>query len=146
MSGAVGVEGSEAPNNGLPIELQENLILTANQLLGSGAMETILLVVAVVAVLMLVGQYFAGRADYYLAIENPRPLDENEDVITSKWWGFLTQSTSSYTAELAGQGLADVRIFATRKQMLVTILTCGWKRSITIAWRGNAGQHPLGHA
>ena len=96
--------------------------------------------------LALVGQYFVGMADYYLAIENPRPLDENEDVITSTWWGFLTQSKSTYTAEMAGQGLADVRVFATRKQMLTSILTFGWKRSVTIAWRGNAGQHPLGQA
>ena len=96
--------------------------------------------------LMVLGQYFAGMADYYLAIENPRPLDENEDVITSTWWGFLTQSRSSFTAEMAGQGFADVRVFATRKQMLKSILTCGWKREVTIAWRGNAGQHPLGQA
>lgn len=101
---------------------------------------------ASVTTLMLVGQYFVGMADYYLAIENPRPLDENVDVITSTWWGFLTQSTSTYTAEMAGQGLADVRVFATRKQMLASIASFGWKRSVTIAWRGNAGQHPLGHA
>ncbi|HYE27224.1 MAG TPA: hypothetical protein VEA61_03175 [Allosphingosinicella sp.] len=103
-------------------------------------------ILAAAALLMLLGQYFSGMADYYLSIENPRPLDENEDVITSTWWGFLTQSQSSYTAEMAGQGLADVRVFATRKQVLVSILTFGWKRSVTIAWRGNAGQHPLGQA
>lgn len=109
-------------------------------------METFLLIVAVAAVLMLLGQYFAGMADYYLSVENPRPLDENEMVITSKWWGFMSQTGSSRIAELAGQGLADVRVYATRPQMLATILTFGWRRSITVAWRGNAGQHPLGEA
>ena len=109
-------------------------------------MEAILWIVAGAALLMLLGQYFAGMSDYYLSIENPRPLDENETIITSKWWGFMTQTGSSRIAELAGQGLADVRIYATRPQMLATILTFGWSRSITIAWRGNAGQHPLGEA
>src|SRR5688572_11624229 len=109
-------------------------------------METVAWIIAGIALLMLVGLYFAGMADYYLSIENPRPLDENEVVITSTWWGFLSQSRSSYTAELVGQGLADVRVFASRKQMLVAILTFGWKRSVTVAWRGNAGQHPLGQA
>ena len=108
--------------------------------------DNIALVLLAISVLMLLGQYFSGMADYYLAIENPRPLDENEDVITSTWWGFLTQARSSFTAEMAGQGFADVRVFSTRRQMLVSILTCGWKRSVTIAWRGNAGQHPLGQA
>jgi len=109
-------------------------------------METIALIAAGVLLAMLVGQYFAGMADYYLAIENPRPLDEHEAVITAKWWGFLTQTKSSLVAELAGQGFADVRVFATRRQMLASIMTFGWRRSVTIAWRGNAGQHPLGQA
>jgi len=109
-------------------------------------MDAIALVAVGVLLLMLVGQYFAGMADYYLAIENPRPLDEHEAVITSRWWGFLTQTKSSRVAELVGQGFADIRVFATRRQMMTSILTCGWERSVTVAWRGNAGQHPLGQA
>ena len=102
-------------------------------------METILLIAVVVSLLMVLGQYFAGMSDYYLSIENPRPLDENETVITSQWWGFMTQTGSSRIAELAGQGLADVRVYATRLQMLETILTFGWRRSTQISIRSAGG-------
>lgn len=106
-------------------------------------METILWIVAGVALLMLFGQYLAGTADYFLSIENPRPLDDNIGTITILGWGFANQQSRTCTAELAGQGFADVRLFATRRQVLVSILTFGFRRPVSIAWRGNAGQHPL---
>ncbi len=109
-------------------------------------MVTIACIVAGIAVLMLFGQYLSGTADYYLSIENPRPLDDNIDTITIKGWGFASESSRSRTADLAGQGLADVRLYATRKQMLVSLFTLGFLRPVTVAWRGNAGQHPLGDA
>jgi len=109
-------------------------------------MDVVAWIIAAIAVLMLVGQFFAGMADYYLAIRNPRPLDDNHVEITSTFWGFLTQSKSSVVADLAGQGFADVRVFATRRQMLVSIITFGARRPLTIAWRGNAGQHRVGDA
>jgi hypothetical protein len=102
--------------------------------------------VAVVAVLMLFGQYLAGQSDYFLSIENPRPLDDNVTVITVIFWGFAIKSSHPCTADLAGQGLADVRVFATRRQVLSSLASFGLKRPVSIAWRGNAGQHPLGEA
>ena len=102
--------------------------------------------IAVVAVAMLLGQYFAGTSDYFLSIENPRPLDDNIATITIYAWGFASQASRSCTAELAGQGFADVRMFATRRQVLLSIVTLGAVRPVSIAWRGNAGQHPLGQA
>ena len=107
---------------------------------------TIAWIVAGVALAMLAGQYFAGTADYFLSIENPRPLDDNVTTITIYAWGFAAQSSRTHTAELAGQGFADVRMFATRRQVLVSFLTLGFRRPVSIAWRGNAGQHPLGQA
>jgi len=103
-------------------------------------------IVAGAAILMLVGQFFSGTSDYYVAIENPRPLDDNVIDITILAWGFASESSRSVTADLAGQGLADVRLFATRKQMAVSLLSFGFVRQVSIAWRGNAGQHPLGDA
>jgi hypothetical protein len=103
-------------------------------------------VVAGAAILMLVGQFFSGTSDYYVAIENPRPLDDNVIDITILAWGFASESSRSVTADLAGQGLADVRLFSTRKQMAVSLLSFGFVRQVSIAWRGNAGQHPLGDA
>jgi len=103
-------------------------------------------IVAVVAVAMLLGQFFAGTADYFLSIENPRPMDDNLATITSLGWGFAAQSKRTCTAEIAGQGFADVRMFATRGQVLLSFITFGCVRRVCIAWRGNAGQHPLGQA
>ena len=109
-------------------------------------METIAWIVAGVALLMLFGQYLAGTADYFLSIENPRPLDDNIETITIFGWGFASQSSRTCTAELAGQGFADVRMFATRRQVLLSFVTFGFVRRVSVAWRGNAGQHPLGQA
>lgn len=102
--------------------------------------------VALVLLLMLWGQYLAGTADYFLSIENPRPLDDNIETITVLGWGFLHKFSRSCTVELAGQGFADVRVFATRRQVLLSLVTFGCVRRVSIAWRGNAGQHPLGQA
>ncbi|HEX2094993.1 MAG TPA: hypothetical protein VHG28_21520 [Longimicrobiaceae bacterium] len=109
-------------------------------------METIAWILAGVALLMLFGQYLAGTADYFLSIENPRPLDDNITTITIYGWGFASQSSRTHTAELAGQGFADVRMFTTRRQVLLSFATFGFVRPVSIAWRGNAGQHPLGQA
>ncbi len=103
-------------------------------------------IVAILAVAMLLGQFFAGTADYFLSIENPRPLDDNLTTITILGWGFASQSSRTRIAEIAGQGFADVRMFATRKQVLLSFITLGFVRRVSIAWRGNAGQHPLGEA
>ena len=103
-------------------------------------------IIAAIAALMLAGQFFAGTSDYYLAIENPRPLDDNVAEITILAWGFASETSRSVTADLAGQGLADVRLYATRKQVAVSLLSFGFVRQVSIAWRGNAGQHPLGDA
>ena len=52
-------------------------------------------IVAAVAVLMLLGQFFAGTSDYYLAIENPRPLDDNLIEIRILGWGFASETSRS---------------------------------------------------
>lgn len=103
-------------------------------------------VIAIVAALVVVGQFFAGTADYYLSIENPRPLDDQTVVITILGWGFASESSRSFKAEVAGEGFADVRLYATRAQMLLSIVTFGFVRRVSVSWRGNAGQHPLGDA
>lgn len=103
-------------------------------------------ILATLAVVMLLGQYLAGTSDYFLSIDNPRPLDEEEDVITSKIWGFASQASRTYIPGLTGQGFADIRLFAARRQVLASFATFGFSRPVTVAWRGNAGQHPLGEA
>ncbi|HWK90591.1 MAG TPA: hypothetical protein VNP72_11450 [Longimicrobium sp.] len=100
----------------------------------------------VLLLLMLFGQYLTGTSDYFLSSENPRPLDDNVEVITILLWGFARQASRSCSPDLTGQGFADVRLFATRRQVLTSFVTFGFMRPVSIAWRGNAGQHPLGDA
>jgi len=115
-------------------------------LFGADAMLIGACIVATVAVVSLLGQYLSGTSDYFLSIENPRPLDDNLDTITIVGWGFASQLSRSCTADLAGQGFADMRLFASRKQVLACLLSFGFSRPVSVAWRGNAGQHPLGDA
>lgn len=114
--------------------------------LGAGAMLIGASVVATIAVAMLIGQYFAGTSDYFLSIDNPRPLDDHEAEITSTAWGFASEIGRTATAEQAGEGFADVRLYASRVQMAKSLFSFGFKRTVSIVWRGNAGQHPLGQA
>lgn len=131
---------------GFLIFLGYKLSQLGERLIGAESMLIAASVVATIFLVMLLGQYLAGTSDYFLSIDNPRPLDEEEDVVTIKGWGFASQASRSCTAELAGQGFADIRLFATRKQLLKSLATFGFSRPVTIAWRGNAGQHPLGQA
>lgn len=103
-------------------------------------------IIAIIATAIVIGQFFAGTADYYLSIENPRPLDDQTVVITILGWGFASESSRSFKAEVAGEGFADVRLYATRAQMLLSLVTLGFVRRVSVSWRGNAGQHPLGDA
>lgn len=103
-------------------------------------------IVAAVALAMLLGQYLAGTSDYFISIDNPRPLDDHDRVITSTAWGFASEIDRTVKAEVAGEGFADLRFSATRPQVAKSLFTFGFKRSICVVWRGNAGQHPMGDA
>ncbi|MCA1749797.1 MAG: hypothetical protein ABR601_03400 [Parasphingopyxis sp.] len=109
-------------------------------------MEIILWVIAVVAGLIAIGQYLSNTSDCYLSIKNPQPLDENAAKIVIKFWGFIEERWQPDPDENDGLGFADVRIYATRKQVLVSLFTIGLVRPLTVVWRGNAGRHPLGQA
>ncbi len=101
---------------------------------------------AALAFALLFGQYLAGQADIFLSIANPRPLDEESMVVTTKGWGFAAHAAQPFVTPEADHGLCDVRVFATRRQMLVAIATLGFLRPITVAWRAHAGILPLGEA
>ena len=51
-----------------------------------------------------------------------------------------------FVTSAADWGLADVRLFVTRRQMLVAIASFGFLRPVTVAWRAHAGVLPLGDA
>lgn len=96
--------------------------------------------------LLLFGQYLAGQADVFVSIANPRPLDENRMVVTMKGWGFAAEARQPFVTPVSDLGLCDVRVFATRRQVLVAIASFGFRRPVTVAWRAHAGIHPLGDA
>jgi hypothetical protein len=101
---------------------------------------------AALVVLLLFGQYLAGQADLFVSIANPRPLDEESMVVTLKGWGFAAQAAEPFVTPESDHGLCDVRVFATRRQMFVSIASFGFLRPVTVAWRAHAGVHPLGDA
>jgi hypothetical protein len=101
---------------------------------------------AALACLLLFGQYMAGQSDVFVSIANPRPLDEDSMVVTLKGWGFTTHAAQPFIAPESDHGLSDVRVFSTRRQMLVSIASFGLLRPVTVAWRAHAGVQPLGDA
>ena len=103
-------------------------------------------VLAALGFALLFGQYLAGQADIFVSIANPRPLDEESIVVTLKGWGFAAEAAQPFVTPDSDHGLCDVRVFATRRQMLVAIATLGFLRPVTVAWRAHAGILPLGEA
>lgn len=101
---------------------------------------------AAVGFLLLFGQYLAGQADIFVSIANPRPLDEDSMILILRWWGFAAEARQPFVTPEADHGLCDVRVFATRKQILVALATAGLVRPVTVAWRAHAGVQPLGDA
>ncbi|SNS43314.1 hypothetical protein [Sphingopyxis indica] len=102
--------------------------------------------VALLALALLAGQYAAGQADMFVSIANPRPLDEDHMVVTLKGWGFASKAAQPFLAGASDFGLSDVRVYATRRQMLKSIASFGFVRPVTVAWRAHAGIQPLGDA
>lgn len=95
---------------------------------------------------LLFGQYLAGQADIFVSIANPRPLDEESMTVTMRWWGLAAESHQPFVTPESDHGLCDVRVYATRKQVLTAIASFGAVRPVTIAWRAHAGILPLGDA
>lgn len=102
--------------------------------------------VAALLFLALIGQFAAGQADVFVSIANPRPLDSDTMVVTLKGWGFAAQSALPFVTADSDFGLADLRVHATRRQVLVSMVTLGFIRPVTVVWRAHAGIQPLGQA
>ena len=104
-------------------------------------------VIAGLLTLLLIGQMLAATADYFLAVDNPRPVGERTIVVTAKAWGFIMQSPESrFVSGGAGQGLSDMRFYATPRQAFVALSTFGFIRPMSIAYRHHAGSVPMGDA
>ncbi len=104
-------------------------------------------IVAGILSLILIGQLVAATADYFLAVENPRPVGEHTIVVTSKFWGFVMQSPESrFVGGGGGQGFSDMRFSASPAQVMMSFITLGIIRPVSITYRHHAGSFPMGDA
>lgn len=105
-----------------------------------------LIVIAVLALLVL-GQVMAMWGDTYLAMANPRPVGGKTIEITILAWGFASRRGRSLQVDdCAGLGINDMRFFMTSKHVLICLITFGFVRTISIAYRCYAGDSDVGCA
>lgn len=104
-------------------------------------------IVAGVLALILIGQLVAATADYFLAVENPRPVGEATIVVTARAWGFVMQSPESRFVPGGGaNGFSDMRFSASPAQVMTSFVTLGFLRPVSITYRHHAGSHRIGEA
>ena len=105
------------------------------------------LVLAVVLAILLLGQIMATWGDAYLAIADPRPIGGKTIEITILAWGFASRRGRSIQVDdCAGLGINDMRFFMTGKAVLICLVTVGFVRTISIAYRCYAGDSDVGVA
>ncbi len=98
-----------------------------------------LLVMAVMALLVL-GQVMAMWGDAYLAMANPRPVGGKTIEVTILAWGFASRHGRSLEVDdCVGLGINDMRFYMTPKHILICLITFGFVRTISIAYRCYAG-------
>ncbi|QJB70557.1 hypothetical protein [Parasphingorhabdus halotolerans] len=105
------------------------------------------LVLAVVLAILLIGQIMATWGDAYLAIADPRPIGGKTIEITILAWGFASRRGRSIQVDdCDGLGINDMRFFMTGKAVLICLVTFGFVRTISIAYRCYAGDSDVGDA
>ena len=105
------------------------------------------LVLAVVLAILLLGQIMATWGDAYLAIADPRPIGGKTIEITILAWGFASRRGRSIQVDdCAGLGINDMRFFMTGRDVLICLVTVGFVRTISIAYRCYAGDSDVGVA
>ena len=105
------------------------------------------LVLAVVLAILLLGQIMATWGDAYLAMADPRPIGGKTIEITILAWGFASRRGRSIEVDdCAGLGINDMRFFMTGKAVLICLVTVGFVRTISIAYRCYAGDSDVGVA
>ncbi len=97
--------------------------------------------------LLLLGQVMALWGDACLAVADPRPIGGKTIEITILAWGFASRRGQSLQADDCYQlGINDMRFFMTGKAILICLLTFGFVRKVSIAYRCYAGDHDVGEA
>ena len=105
-----------------------------------------LILIAILALLLL-GQIMAQWGDACLAVADPRPIGSKTIEITILAWGFAARRGRALQVDDCYQlGINDMRFFMTGKAVLVCLITFGFVRKVSIAYRCYAGDHDVGEA
>ena len=105
-----------------------------------------LILIGVLALLLL-GQIMALWGDACLAIADPRPIGGKTIEITILAWGFASRRVRSLQVDdCSNLGINDMRFFMTGKAVLICLVTFGFVRKVSIAYRCYAGDHDVGEA
>lgn len=98
-------------------------------------------------ILLLLGQVMAMWGDAYLAMTNPRPVGGKTIEVTILAWGFASrQGRSLEIDDCAGLGINDMRFYMTPKHVFICLISFGFVRTISIAYRCYAGDSDVGCA
>jgi len=96
---------------------------------------------------MLLGQILAAMGDAYLAVADPRPVGGKTIEITVLGWGLASRRGRSMEVDdCAGMGINDMRFFMTGSAIFICLITFGFVRKISIAYRCYAGDADVGRA
>ena len=105
------------------------------------------LILIAILLLLLLGQVMALGGDACLAVADPRPIGGKTIEITILAWGFVSRRGQSMQVDdCVRLGINDMRFFMTRKAILVCLLTFGFIRQVSIAYRCYAGDSDVGEA
>ncbi|MEO9600412.1 hypothetical protein [Parasphingorhabdus sp.] len=105
------------------------------------------LILIAILILLVLGQAMALCGDAFLAVVDPRPVGGKTIEITILGWGFASrQGRSSQVDDCSRLGINDMRFFMTKKAIFVCLLTFGFVRKVSIAYRCYAGDSDVGEA
>lgn len=105
------------------------------------------LILIVILALLLLGQIMAQWGDACLAVADPRPVGGKTIEITILAWGFASRRGRAQQADDCYRlGINDMRFFMTRKAIFLCLVTFGFVRRISIAYRCYAGDTDVGDA
>ena len=105
------------------------------------------LILIIILALLLLGQIMAQSGDAYLAVTDPRPIGGKTIEITILAWGFASRRARSLQADDCSRlGINDMRFFMTRNAILICLVTFGFVRRVSIAYRCYAGDSDVGEA
>ncbi|MFN3820093.1 hypothetical protein [Blastomonas sp.] len=100
--------------------------------------------VLIALILALIGQMLASGGDAFLVLDNSRPVGGGREVVTILAWGFATRAgRSACICDPAGRGINDMRFSMSFGQILLSVVTLGIVRRVTIDYRMFAGNSPV---